>query len=165
MALGIGSLPEELFDVCYREDCATVKKLRRKALEEVAVASDILETSAEVLKKYSYAEDKLRDVVVKEYARVLNFDAPMREDVFELLGGRRGWTYEDLLYLGNDPVADALHEAMMALYMEYVNGGDVERLGVADFAAYATVELLQRSRMDKAKAAETIDRITDWVLA
>jgi hypothetical protein len=168
VALGAGSIPEELFNVCYRPDCLTIRKLRRVVLEEVVGSqADLLETSAEALKRRDYAEDvdKLREAVVKEYARVLNFEAPMRRDVFELLGGQRGRTFEDLLYMGNDPVADRLHETAMALYMEYVEGSDVEKLGAADFAVYAIIELLQRGRVDKAKAAETIGQITDWVLA
>jgi hypothetical protein len=168
VALGVGSLPEEVFGICYRRDCSAVRRLRRESLEEVASSpADLLETSAEALKRCDYAEnaEEVRTAVVEEYARVLDLDIPPRRDVLELLGGRRGWTFEDLLYLGDDPVADSLHEAMVALYMQYVDSHDVERLGVADFAIYAAIELLQRGRIDKAKAAETIGRIADWVLA
>ncbi len=99
--------------------------------------------------------------MVKEYARVLGLDIPPREDVLILLGGRRGWTFEDLLIYGNDPVAHKLHEAIMAFYMEYVDGGDVEKLGAAEFAVYAALALLQRGRVGRAEAAEAVGRITD----
>ena len=168
MSLGAGSLPEELFGICYRGDCATVRRLRREALEEVASSnsSDLVEASAEALRRRECAEDseKVRAAVVKEYARVLSLDVPPREDVLLLLGGRRGWTFEDLLIYGGDPVAHKLHEAMMAFYMEYVDGGNVEELGAAEFAVYVVLTLLQRDRIDRAKAAEAIGRITDWVL-
>jgi len=59
-------------------------------------------------------------------------------------------------------VADALHEAVMALYMEYVDGGDVERLGSAEFAVYTTLMRLQRNRMGR---SEAISQIADRVLA
>jgi hypothetical protein len=51
VALGAGSIPEELFNVCYRGNCTALRKLRREALEEVAAALDILEASAEELKR------------------------------------------------------------------------------------------------------------------
>jgi hypothetical protein len=168
VALGAGSLPEELFNVCYRVDCITVRKLRREALEEVVGSnySDLVKSSAEALRRRGCAEDaeRVRAAVVKEYARVLDLDIPPREDVFQLLGGRRGWTFEDLLVYGRDPVVHKLHEAMMAFHMEYVEGGDVERLGAAEFAVYATLVLLQKGRMGGAEAAEVISRIADWVL-
>jgi hypothetical protein len=168
MSLGVGSLPEELFGVCYRSDCASVRRLRREVLEEVlnSGSPDLVGASAEALRRRGYAEDPegVRAAVVEEYARVLELDIPPREDVFELLGGRRGWTFEDLLYLGDDPVADRLHEAMMAIYMGYVDGDDVEKLGAAELAVCATLALLQRGRMSKAEAAGAIGRIADWVL-
>jgi len=168
VSLGAGSLPEELFGVCRREDCATVRRLRREALEEVvgSSSSDLVEASAEALRRRGYAEDaeKVRAAVVKEYARVFSLDVPPREDVLLLLGGRRGWTFEDLLIYGGDPVAHKLHEAMVALYMEYVEGGGVERLGAAEFAVYAALALLQRGRVGRSEAAEAIGRIADWVL-
>jgi len=101
---------------------------------------------------------------VGEYARVLMLDIPPREDVLMLLGGQPGWTFEDLLYLGDDPVADALHEAMMALYMEYVDGSDVQRLGVLDFAAYAVIKLYAQGRLTEGKAKEVLQRLADLVL-
>ena len=168
MSLGAGALPEELFGVCYRSDCASVRRLRREVLEEVLNlgSPDLVGASAEALRRRGYAEDPegVRAAVIKEYARVLELDIPPREDVFELLGGRRGWTFEDLLYLGDDPVADRLHEAMMAIYMGYVDGDDVEKLGAAELAVCATLALLQRGRMSKAEAAGAIGRIADWVL-
>ncbi len=168
MSLGAGSLPEEVFGVCYRSDCVAVRRLRREALEEAVAsnASDLVKSSAEALRRRGYAEDAegVRAAVVKEYARVLNLDVPPREDVLQLLGGQRGWTFEDLLIYGNDPVAHKLHEAMMAFYMEYVDGGDVEKLGAAEFAVYAALVLLQRRRIGRAEAAEAVSRITDWVL-
>jgi hypothetical protein len=166
VALGAGSLPEEVFNMCHRVDCLSLKRLRREALEEVVSSSDLLKSSAEALKRRGYAEDaeEVRAAVVKEYARVLSLDVPPREDVLQLLGGQRGWTFEDLLIYGNDPVPDKLHEAMMAFYMEYVDGGDVERLGAAEFAVYAALALLQRGRTGRTEAAEAIRRIADWVL-
>jgi len=145
-----------------------VRRLRREALEEVVTSSssDLVEASAEALRRRGYVEDaeKVRAAVVKEYARVLSLDVPPREDVLLLLGGQRGWTFEDLLYLGDDPVAHKLHEAMMAFHMEYVDGGNVEELGAAEFAVYVILTLLQRGRVGRAEAAEAIGRITDWVL-
>ena len=168
MSLGAGSLPEELFGICRRRDCVVVRRLRREALEEVvgSSSSDLVEASAEALRRRGYAEDaeKARTAVVKEYARVLSLDVPPREDVLLLLGGQRGWTFEDLLYLGGDPVANKLHVAMMALYMEYVEGGDVEKLGTAEFAVYAALAFLQRGRINRAEAAEAISRIADYIL-
>ena len=161
MSLWAGSLPEELFDVCLRRDCATVKKLRREALKEVAVsaASDV------AFETYVGGVEEVRAAVVEEYARVLSLDVPLREDVLLLLGGRLGWTFEDVFYKSGDPVADSLHVAMMALYMEYVDGGDVERLGSAEFAVYTTLMRLQRNRTGRAEAAEAISQIADRVLA
>ena len=166
MSLGAGALHEELFGVCYRGDCATVRRLRREALEEAvsSSSSDLVEASAEALRRRGYAEDaeKVRAAMVKEYAGVLSLDVQPKEDVLLLLGGRRGWTFEDLLYLGGDPVAHRLHEAMMALFMEYVEGGGVERLGAAEFAVYAMLALLQRGRVGRAEAAEAGSRTTHW---
>jgi len=165
VALGAGSLPEELFRVCRRRDCAIVKQLRQEALEEAASPS--VEASAEALRRRRYAEDaeEVRTAVVEEYARVLNLDIPLREDLLALLGGRPGWTFEDLLYMGEDPVADALHEAVVAFYMEYVDGRDVQELGAAEFAVYAALVHLQRGRAGRAETAEAISRIADSILA
>jgi len=168
VSLGAGSLPEELFGICRRRDCVVVRRLRREALEEVvsSSSSDLVEASAEALRRRRYGEDaeKVRAAVVKEYARVLGLDVPPREDVLLLLGGRRGWTFEDLLIYGGDQVAHRLHEAMMAFYMEYVEGGGVEGLGAAEFAVYAALAFLQRGRVGRAEAAEAISRIADYIL-
>jgi hypothetical protein len=138
--------------------------LRREALEEVAGFSNLVESSAEALKRRGCAEDAegVRAAVVKEYARVLNLDIPPREDA--LLGGRRGCVFEDLLICGRDPVAGGLHVAVMAPYMEYVDGGGAEELGAAEFAVCAALAP-QRGRMGRAEAAEAISRIAGWVLA
>jgi hypothetical protein len=53
---------------------------------------------------------------------------------------------------------------MMALYMGYVEGGDVEKLGTADYAAYAAVELLKEGWLPEDKAKEILKRVTDLVL-
>jgi hypothetical protein len=165
VSLGAGSLPEELFGVCYRRDCVAVRRLRREALEEVD-PSNLVESSAEALRRRGCAQDaeEVRAAVVKEYARVLSLDVPPREDVLLLLGGRRGWSFEDLLIYGGDPVAGKLHEAVMAFCMEYAGGGNVEELGAAEFAVYAVLTLLQRGRIGRAEAAEAIGRIADYVL-
>jgi hypothetical protein len=171
VALGAGSLPEELFGVCYRMDCALVKMLRKRVLRYVArlgvpsASSELVAAVDRAIKRIGYVAEGVHDAVVEEYARVLQLDIPPREDVFKLLGGQPGWTFEDLLYLGDSPAADALHEAMVALYMQYVEGGDVEKLGAADFAAYAAVELLREGRMPVSKAKELLNQITNESLA
>jgi len=168
--LGTGSLPEELFGVCYRMDCALVKMLRKRVLRYVArlgvsgTSSELMGAVDKAVKRIGYIAEGVRDVVVGEYARVLRLDIPPREDVFALLGGQPGWTFEDMLYLGDSPAADALHETMVALYMRYVEGGDVEKLGTADFAAYAAVELLREMRISERKAKELLNQIADMVL-
>jgi len=102
--------------------------------------------------------------VAREYVEVLRLDKPPRPDVFRAFGGREGWTFEDLLYKGDSPVTDALHETAMALYIEYAEGADVERLGVADFAAYAATELYVQGRLSRDAAWDALRRITDFVL-
>ena len=169
MSLGAGSLPEEMFNICYREDCAVLKMLRRRAVEHVA-RSGALSTLSELvvavdraLRRIGYVAKDVRTAVVEEYARVLQLDIAPREDVSRALGGREGWTFEDLLY-GDSPVADALHEALMALYMQYAEGDDVEKLGTADFAAYATMEFYVRGRLSRDAAEETLKKIADLAL-
>lgn len=82
------------------------------------------------------------DVVVKEYIRVLSLDLPLKEDVFLFIGNKM---LEDLLHRGNnDPVVDALHMAIVVLYMERADGTDMQRLEVLDFAAHALLEFLSR---------------------
>jgi len=167
MALGAGSIPEELFGVCRRPDCDLVKMLRKRALRLVKGAlstpSELLTVADRVLKRIGYVSN-VRDVVAREYVEVLRLDTPPRPDVFRALGGREGWTFEELLYRSNNPVADALHETAMALYIEYAEGADVERLGVADFAAYAATELYVQGRLSRDVAKETLKKITDLVL-
>ena len=167
-ALGAGSLPEELFGVCYRMDCALVKMLRKRAVKHVKRAlstpSQLLAAADRAFRRIGYVARDVHTSVIGEYARVLQLDVPPRQDIFALFGGRPGWTFEDLLYLGDSPAADALHEAMVALYMRYVEGGDAEKLGAADFAAYAAVELLREGRMPESKAKELLNQITDMVL-
>jgi hypothetical protein len=53
---------------------------------------------------------------------------------------------------------------MMALYMGYVEGGDVKKLGTADFAAYTAIELLKRGWLSEDKAKEILKHVTDLVL-
>jgi len=170
VALGAGSLPEELFGVCYRMDCALVKMLRKRVLRYVislgvpSASSELIAAVDSAIKRIGYVAEGVHDAVVEEYARVLQLDIPPREDVFKLLGGQPGWTFEDLLYLGDSPAADALHEAMVALYMRYVEGGDVEKLGVADLAAYATMEFFARGRLSRDATEETLKKIADLAL-
>jgi len=167
MSLGAGSLPEELFGICLREDCAVLKMLRRRALRRVAGAlstpSELVAVVDRTLRRIGYVRD-VRTSVIEEYARVLQLDTPPRDDVLRALGGTPSQTFEDLLYEGGSPVADALHEAVVALYMQYVDGGDVERLGVADFAAYAATEFFAQSRLSESRAKEILQRLTDMVL-
>jgi len=167
MSLGAGSLPEEVFNICYREDCAVLKMLRRRAMKHVKVAlsthSELLTAVERAFRRIDYVAKDVRASVVEEYARVLQLDVPPRMDVFRALGGREGWTFEDLLY-GDSPVADALHEALMALYMQYAEGGDVEKLGTADFAAYATMEFFARGRLSRDATEETLKKIADLAL-
>jgi hypothetical protein len=166
-ALGVGAIPEELFSICYREDCSTVRTLRRRALRYVKgippTIFGLLTAVERAFRRIGYVAD-MCTAVVREYAEVLRLDIPPRADVLERLGGRRGWTFEELLYRGSNPVVDAMHEAVMALYMEYVENGDVERLGVADYAAYATIELYVQGRLPKDKAADVLRQVADLVL-
>jgi len=168
MSLGAGSLPEELFGICLREDCAVLKMLRRRALRRVASAlyapSGLLVAADKALRRIRYVKDVRTATVVEEYTKVLSLETPPRADVAKLLGGEPGWTFEELLYRSGDPVADALHEVMMALYMQYVDGGDAERLGVADFAAYAVIERYAQGRLGQDAAKEALRKITDLVL-
>ena len=167
MNLGAGSLAEEVFGVCRREDCAVLKMLRRRAVKHVKGAlpthSELLTAVERAFRSIGYVARDVRTSVIEEYARVLQLDVAPRWDVFRVVGGREGWTFEDLLY-GDSPVADALHEALMALYMQYAEGGDVEKLGTADFAAYATMEFFVRGQLSRDAAEETLKKITDLAL-
>jgi hypothetical protein len=168
MTLGAGSLPEELFGVCYRKDCSVVKILRRRALKDLtrgvvsAAPAALVAAADETTRRIGYvAAEEIRDTVIREYARVLSLDLPLTEDMADLLGGRPGWTFEELLYRSKNPVVYALHEAMVALYMEYVDGSDLQRLGILDFSAYAVLELLRRGRMARERAAELLSWVAD----
>jgi hypothetical protein len=169
MTLGAGSLPEETFGICLREDCPTVKMLRNRALKHVlsssalATPSGLLTAAERAVRRVGYAAD-VRGAVVEEYARVLSLDVSLSEHAAVLLGGWPGQALEELLYQSRDPVVDALHTAMMALYMEYIDGSDVQRLGVLDFAAYAVLELLRRGWMPRSRAAELLSWFADQAL-
>jgi hypothetical protein len=169
-ALGAGSLPEELFDICYRGDCSTAKALRRRALSRITerglppTSSELLAAVERAFRRIGYVAKDVHNAVVREYAEVLRLDIPPRADVLRALGGREGWTFEELLYKSNSPVADALHEIIMALYMEYVDGGDVERLGIADYATYTIIELYTQGRLPKDKTADVLKQVADLVL-
>jgi hypothetical protein len=174
MALGAGSLPEEVFGVCIRSDCPTVRMLRKRALKnfmglKVASAelSKFIDATNKVVKRIGYVPvyEAVRDVVVKEYAKVLELDIPPSEDSVSLVGGQPGQTLEELIYRSDDPLVDALHEALVMLYMEYVDRADWRQLDVLDFAAYAALELLRRGRMVRGKATELLKQITDQALS
>ena len=171
MALGAGSLPEELFGVCHRRDCPVVKMLRKRALRDLLTLGEptpsaLAAVADKAIKKIGYAAaEDVRGAVVGEYARLLSLDIPLGEDVAGLLGGRPGQTLEDLLYRSNDPVVNALHMAAMALYMEYADGADLQRLGVLDFAAYALLELLRRGRATRDHVAKLLSWIADQALS
>jgi len=170
MALGAGSLPEELFGVCHRGDCSVVEMLRKKALRGFLTLggpapSALVATADEAIKKIGYvAAEDVRGAVVGEYTKALSLDIPLGEDMADLLGGEPGWTLEELLYRSDDPVVNALHMAAMALYMEYVDGSDLRRLGTLDFTAYALLELLRRGRATREHVAKLLSWITDQVL-
>jgi len=170
MALGAGSLPEELFGVCHRRDCPVVKMLRKRALGDFLTLGEpapsaLAAAADEAIKKIGYAAaEDVRGAVVGEYAKVLSLDIPLGEDAADLLGGRPGQTLEELLYRSNDPVVNALHMAAMALYMEYVDGSDLQRLGTLDFAAYALLELLRRGRATREHVAKLLNWIADQAL-
>ncbi len=167
MALGAGSIPEEVFGMCRRNDCRIVKMLRHRALKDVlklgasTSPSELLTAAERIARRIGYAAD-VRNAVVEEYAELMG--TPLNEYAAALLGGRPGQTLEELVYSSRDPLADALHIAAAALYMEYADGGDVERLGAADFAAYAVLVMLQRGRIFRNRAAKLIGSITDQVL-
>jgi len=164
MGLGSGAIPEEIFGVCLREDCELVKMLRRRALRGVlrrGSPSDMLTAAERAVRRIGYAAD-VRGVV-EEYTEVLSLDIPLNEFAAALLGGEPGQTLEELLYSSDDPVVDALHEAMMAFYMEYVDG-HTQRLDVLELAAYAVLMHLHRGRLDRGRAAELLKWIADRAL-
>jgi hypothetical protein len=171
--LGAGSVPEQVFGICRREDCSTVKMLRRRALRSflkrgVASASPSAFAAAagKVIRRVGYAaEEAVKNAVVGEYAELLRLDVALGEDAAALLGGRPGMALEELLYASDDRLVGALHEAAMALYMECLDRPDWQQLDVLDFAAYATLELLRRMRITKERAAELLKWITDQALS
>jgi len=171
MALGAGSLPEEPLGVCRRGDCPVVKMLRKRALRGFLALGEpapsaLVAAADEAIKKIGYAAaEDVRGVVVKEYAGLLSLDIPLGGDAASLLGGEPGWALEELLYRSDDPVVNALHMAAMALYMEYVGGSDLQRLGTLDFAAYALLELLRRGRAAREHVAKLLSWIADQALS
>jgi len=173
--LGAGSVPEEVFGICRREDCSAVKMLRRRALRSfltrgVALASPsaFAAVAGEVIRRVGYAAEDaaaVKNAVVEEYAELLRLDVALGEDAAALLGGRPGMALEELLYTSDDRLVGALHEAAMALFMEYLDRPDWRQLDVLDFAAYAALELLRRMRITKERAVELLKWITDQALS
>ena len=172
--LGAGSVPEEVFGICRREDCSAVKMLRRRALRSfltrgVALASPsaFAAVAGEVIRKIGYVvEDAaaVKNAVVEEYAELLRLDVALGEDAAALLGGRPGQTLEELVYRSSDPFVNALYVVAMALYMEYADSSNWQRLEVFDLAAYAAFTLLQRGRATRNQAAKLLSWVTDQVL-
>jgi hypothetical protein len=169
-------LPEEVFSVCLRDDCLTVRTLRQRALKRFikqaasAEFSKLVDAADRAVKRIGYVAEQGRaasigDSVVKEYVEVLRLDIPLNKDVVDLLGGQPGWTLEELVYRSDNPVVGALHIAMMALYMEYVDRSDWRQLDVLDFAAYAVLELHRRDVVNRSRAAELLKQIADQALS
>ncbi len=175
--LGAGSLPEEVFGMCRREDCPVVKMLRRRALRNfiklrgaAATPSAFVAAADEAVKRIGYVVTDeartaaVRGAVVREYAELLSLDVALSEDSATLLGGRPGMTLEELIYASDDRLVGALHEILMALYMEYVDSSDWSWLDVLDFAAYAVLELVRRGRMARDQATDLLIWISDKAL-
>jgi len=168
MVLGAGSIPEEIFGICHRSECKIVKMLRHRALRDVlrsgvSAAPSVLNAAKRAIRSIGYVEDA-HDAVVEEYAELISLDISLNENAAALLGGQPGQTLEELIYQSRDPLVDALHTAIMALYMEYVDSGNMRRLEVPDFAAYAVLAMLQRGRITRKNAAKLLSWITDQVL-
>ena len=171
MALGAGSLPE-WFGICLRSDCSAVKMLRPRALKYFlkrgsasAAPSAVVAAADWAIRRIGYASaEDVRGAVVKEYAELLRLDIALSEDLISMFGGQPGWTLEELVYRSDDPVVGALHIAMMALFMEYADGG-FHRLGALDFAAYAVLELLRRGLAARGRASELLKWIADQALS
>jgi hypothetical protein len=169
--LGAGSIPEELFRICRRRDCETVKMLRHRAMRDVlrsgasANPTELLIAVKKAIRRIEYAAEDVRGAVVEEYARLISLDVPLNEETAALLGGRPGQTLEELIYRSSDPLVNAFHTVAMALYMEYVDRPNWQRLEVFDFAAYTALTLLQRGRATRNRAANLLGWITDQVLA
>jgi len=170
MALGVGSIPEEIFGLCNRPDCPTVKMLRHRALSHVLrlgvfnAPLDLLVAVDKTLRKIGYVAD-VRDAVVKEYAELVSLDVPLNEDAAALLGAEPGQTLKELVEAPHDPFVDAVHTAVMSLYMEHIDGGDMQRLEALDFAAYAVLTMLQRGKMSRNHATKLLSLITDHALS
>ena len=168
--LGAGAIPEEVFGICRRRDCEAVEMLRRRALGNVlrsgvsAAPSELLNAAKRAIRSIGYVAEDVRGAVVEEYAKLISLDVPLNENAAALLGGQPGQTLEELIYQSHDSLADALHIAIMALYMEYVDSGDMRRLEVPDFAAYAVLVMLQRGRIARKNAAKLLGWIADQVL-
>jgi hypothetical protein len=66
--LGVGSLPEEVFKVCLRDDCLTVRMLRRRALKNFIK----LAASAEFSKLVDVADMTVKRIgyVITEESRI-----------------------------------------------------------------------------------------------
>jgi hypothetical protein len=173
--LGVGSLPEEVFKVCLRDDCLTVRMLRRRALKNFiklaasAEFSKLVDVADMTVKRIGYViteESRIaavRNAVVKEYVEVLKLDLPLNKDIVDLLGGQPSWMLEELS--SGNSVVDALRVAMMAFYMEYLDRSDWQQLDVLDFVAYAVLEMLRRGWVARSRAAELLKWITDQVLS
>lgn len=106
----------------------------------------------------------MRDAVVEEYGMLISLDVPLNEKAAALLGGRPGQTLEELVYRSSDPFVNALYVVAMALYMEYADSSNWQRLEVFDLAAYAAFTLLQRGRATRNQAAKLLSWVTDQVL-
>jgi len=169
MALGAGSIPEEIFGLCYRPDCPTVKMLRHRALSHVLrlgvfnAPLDLLVAVDKTLRRIGYVAD-VRDEVVKEYAELMDLDVPINEGAATLLGAEPGQTLKELVEAPHDPFVDAVHMAAMAFYMEHIDGGDMRRLETLDFAAYAVLTMLQRGKMSRDQVVKLLSWVTDQAL-
>jgi len=190
VVLGLGALVEELF-FTYRANelipqYRRLHELRRRILHEVKEKTDIAEIVSNIaaaVKRYTAeVEEALVELrrlgadpvksslegAVEEYAEVLRLDVPV--------GG--GKTLEDLLYESRDEILDKLHEAMMALFMEYVEINEtcdsrcppeaaqkLEKLTALELAAYVVYGLYQKQKIDRKTAVEALGEIVDKVLS
>ncbi len=170
MALGAGSIPEEVFGLRRRRDCEIVKMLRCRAARDVlrsgasANPSELLIAVEKTIRRIGYVAEDAYNAVVEEYARLVSLDVPLNEYAAALLGGRPGQTLEELIYSSSDPLIYAIHVAVVAFYMEYADGGNIERLGTAEFATYTVLTMLQRGQILRSRATKLISLITDQVL-
>jgi ABC-type amino acid transport substrate-binding protein len=145
--------------------------LRRRAVGDVlrsgvsANPAELLIATKRAVRRIGYVAEDVRNAVVEEYGRLISLDVPLNEEAAALLGGRPGQTLEELVYRSSDPLVDALHVVAMALYMEYADSSDWQRLEVFDLAAYAVFTLLQRGRATRNQAAKLLSWIADQVLS